>query len=371
MAIDIYDTLYMLEAVRLLPPEHTFFKSRYFPTNQSLDVFTTSKVLADFKQETLRLAEFTHPDFGPVAVGRDGFATYELEPANISISRPLTLAQLEKRGFGESILSTATRADRARVLLAGDLDELNKRISRTEEKLAIDTMIGNGATIKQRIAATGDDEKDFEDVEVKFFDGDANPAEHKLTSKWTHSTYADGQWKIGGWYHDIASMAKALTRSGSPATEVIVSADVAQFLLEDPWVIAMADNRRIEVTNPINPSELTEFVYELANINFLGKNLRVLVSDGTYVDAKGKDQPYMPDETVIVTAPGCGKGLYGAVTQMDEAGNIQTYTGTRVPMYLFTRKPPVKEVILTTKPLFVPVRPNPWMVANKVLSNPT
>ena len=370
MPVDIYDTMYMLQAVRLLPPEHTFFKARYFPTNQSLDVFTTSKVLVDFKQETLRLAEFTHPDFGPVAVGRDGFATYELEPANISISRPLTLAQLERRGFGESILSTATPADRARLLLAGDLDELNKRISRTEEKLAIDTMIGNGATIKQRINNTGDDAKDFEDLEVKFYDDVKNPTEYTLKAKWTHSTKTGDQWKIGSWYYDIANMAKTLTRSGNPATEVIVSADIAQFLLEDPWVIEMADNRRIELINPINPAELTDFVYELFTINFLGKALRILVSDGTYVDAKGKDQPYMPAETVIVTAPNCGKGLYGAVTQMDEAGNIQTYTGTRVPMYFFTRKPPMKEVILTTKPLFVPVRPNPWMVAKKVLTNP-
>ena len=47
--MDIYSTYYMLAAVNELPPEHTFFKRRYFPTNTAMDIFGTSKVLADYK----------------------------------------------------------------------------------------------------------------------------------------------------------------------------------------------------------------------------------------------------------------------------------------------------------------------------------
>ena len=106
--MNIYDTLYMLAAVEELAPEPTFFKRRYFPTDMDLDVFGTSKVLADYKEGNRKAAPFVIPRVGPLPVGRGGFSTYELEPGNISISKPLTIDQLTKRGFGESIMSTAT-----------------------------------------------------------------------------------------------------------------------------------------------------------------------------------------------------------------------------------------------------------------------
>ena len=86
--MNIYDTLYMLAAVEELAPEPTFFKRRYFPTDMDLDVFGTSKVLADYKEGNRKAAPFVIPRVGPLPVGRGGFSTYELEPGNISISSP-------------------------------------------------------------------------------------------------------------------------------------------------------------------------------------------------------------------------------------------------------------------------------------------
>ena len=48
--MNIYETIYMLAAIEELPLEHTFFKSRYFPTDDVMDVFNTSKVLADYRE---------------------------------------------------------------------------------------------------------------------------------------------------------------------------------------------------------------------------------------------------------------------------------------------------------------------------------
>ncbi len=169
------------------------------------------------------------------------------------------------------------------------------------------------------------------------------------------------------WYFDICAMIKMLTQKGRPAREVIVSNDVGEFLMADPWMIAMLDNRRIEMGR-IAPEALTEFVTSLGVINFMGRKLELLVSDGTYEDDEGKDQPLMEAESVIVTAPGCGKGLYGGVTQLEADGEFHTYAGMRVPQHIFTMKPPVKETQLTAKPLFAPVRKNPWTSATKVLS---
>lgn len=363
--MDIYSTYYMLAAVREMTPEHTFFKQRYFPTNAAMDVFGTSRVLADYKNESNnKRAPFVLPRIGSISVGREGFSTYDLEPANISISRPLTLDQLNQRGFGEALLSQSTPEQRARMLLMGDLSELSARISRTEEWLSVQTMLDNGCTMRHQ----AEREDIYEDVTVKFYDGDDNPAIYTQSKAWENSLEDEhGNIMVGNWYYDIINMAKMLTRRGLPAREVLVGWDVGEFLMTDPWIIKMLDNRRVDIGS-LNPTELTEYVTELGTFNFMGRMLRILVSDGTFMDEKGRDVPYVPNGTVIVTAPDCGKGLYGAVTQLENDGQFHTYAGTRVPQHIFTVKPPVKETQLSARPLFVPKRPSPWSVAKNVFN---
>lgn len=360
--MDIYSTYYMLAAVREMKPEHTFFKRRYFPTNTAMDVFGTSKVLADYKEGSQKRAPFVLPRIGSVSIGREGFSTFELEPANISISTPLTLDHLTKRGFGEALMSQATPADRAKMLLMGDLSELSARISRTEEWLAVQTMLDNGCTMRHQT----EKEDVYEDISVKFYDGDDNPALYTPAAPWTHTVLnADGTMTIGSWYYDICNMAKMLTKRGLPAREVLCAGDVGEFLLEDLWIQRALDNRRMEMGR-IAPTELTEYITELGTFNFMGRNLTLLVSDGSFEDEAGNDVPYIPNGSVIVTAPDCGKGLYGAVTQLENDGNFHTYAGTRVPQHIFTIKPPTKETQLTSCPLLVPKRKSPWTAAKSV-----
>lgn len=359
--MDIYSTYFMLAAVREIPLEQTFFKRRYFPTDVAMDIFGTSRVLADYKEDSQKRAPFVLPRIGSIPGTRDGFSTAELEPANIAISMPLTLDQLQQRGFGESLLSQATPAERAQHFLVNDLAELSARISRTEELLAVKTMIDNGCIMRHRT-----DKADvYEDVGVQFYEGVNNPSLFTPASTWAHSTLSSGTWTPGNWYDDICAMIHKLTQSGRPVREILVAQDVGDFLMTDGWVLAMLDNRRVELGR-IAPTELTEYVYEIGSFNFKGRILPILVSDGTY-EENGTDVPYVPAGTVIATAPNCGRGLYGAVTQMEADGNFHTYAGTRVPQHIFTIRPPAKETQLTSRPLFVPNRPNPWCVAKNVL----
>lgn len=356
--MDIYSTYYMLAATEEITPEHNFFKRRYFPTDSTMDIFGTTQVLADYKNVSHKSAPFVLPRIGALPVGREGFDTFSLEPANICISIPLTGEHLKNRGFGESLMSQKTPADRAKHFLMNDLTELSGRIDRTEERLAIQTMLNNGSVMRHLT----DKEDVYEDIGVNFYDGDNNPAQYNPTAPWTQSKKnADGTWTMGSWYGDIGNMIKMLTKRGLPARDLLLASNLGEFLLSDPWVMAALDNRRMEMGR-IEPSELTEYVTSLGVINFGGRKLDILISDGTYED-NGVDVPYMPDGGVIVTAPNCGKGLYGGVTQMDDSGNFVTYAGTRVPEHIWTKRPPTKEVQLTSRPLFVPVRKNPWSTA--------
>ena len=254
-------------------------------------------------------------------------------------------------------MSNLTPADRERMLLIGDLAELSARISRTEEWLAVQTMLDNGCVMRHQTEV----QDVYEDIPVKFYDGEDNPALFTPAAKWEHGT-AD---KPGSWYADVCAMIKMLTSRGLPARELLVASDVGEFLMEDPWILKMLDNRRVELGH-IAPTELTDYVSELGVFNFKGRNLSILVSDGTFEDEQGKDTPYVPNGSAIVTAPACGKGLYGGVTQLETDGAYHTHAGTRVPQHIFTVKPPVKEVQVTAKPLLVPVRKSPWTTAKNV-----
>jgi len=360
--MNIYDTYYMLAAIEEIPLEHTFFRSRYFPTNQMLDVFNTCKVLADYKKQTNKRAPFVLPRIGSLPVGREDFSTYELEPAYIGVSMPLTLDQLKKRGFGESLMSTMSEADRARIMQMSDMQTLSAMISRTEELMACETMLNNGCTMRHET----DKADTYEDVPVKFYEGDTNPAAYTVSAAWAHSTVKNGVITKGSFYTDICKMVKALKHRGLPATDLIVASDVGEFLMDDPWVLSMLDNRRVEMGH-IQPTELTEYVTHLGSFNFDGRNLDILINDGSY-DKDGTDTPYLADGSVIVTAPNCGRGLYGAHTQMEANGEWVTYAGMRIPQHIFTVKPPVSETQVVSRPLMVPNRPNPWVAAKNVLT---
>lgn len=354
----IYDVLYMLAAIEELTPEPTFFKRRYFPTDLTMDVFGGSKVLADYKEGNRKAAPFVLPRIGPLPVGRDGFSTYELEPGNISISKPLTIDQLTKRNFGESIMSTATPEMRARVLLMGDLSDLSARVTRREEWLACETMLNNGCIMRHQ----SDDPEIYEDIPVQFYDGKNNPALFTPAKPWEHGK---DEHTPGTFYWDIIQMIKMLTRRGKPATELVVANDVGNFLMEDPWIQYMMDNRRADY-GAINPEALTEYVTSLGRFNFGGRKLEILVNDGTFEDEKGKDVPFLELGSAVVTAPNCGKGLYGAVTQKEMDNKWHTHAGTRVPNYISTIVPPADETVVSCRPLFVPKTVSPWTAAKKV-----
>ena len=218
--MDMYSTLYMLAAIEELPLEHTFFKSRYFPTDDVTDVFNTSKVLADYREGSRKKAPFVMPRIGSLPVGREGFSTFELEPAYIGLSMPLTLDQLKKRGFGESLMSGMTPEERARQMQIRDMAELSARISRTEEWMCCQVMLDNGITMRHET-----DVKDvFENVPCYFYEDNSNPAEFKPANPWKHSTIdTKGNVTVGNWYADICAMASSLKTRGLPATDLLVS----------------------------------------------------------------------------------------------------------------------------------------------------
>lgn len=63
-----------------------------------------------------------------------------------------------------------------------------------------------------------------------------------------------------------------------------------------------------------------------------------------------------------MTAPSAGRGLYGAVSQIEQSdGAWHTYMGRRVPRH-WTEKN-ARELTVSARPLFIPRTKNPFISA--------
>ena len=65
-----------------------------------------------------------------------------------------------------------------------------------------------------------------------------------------------------------------------------------------------------------------------------------------------------------MAAPNAGRTVYGAVTQVEQSdGEFHTYTGQRVPKYVSNADGNTRTVMLTSCPLLIPNKKNPWVSA--------
>ena len=342
MALNPFETHTMLMAVEQLARVPSFLSDRYFPTNDTTDLFSTDDVLAEYREGTKKLAPFVSPRRGGVTITRDGYEMKRFSPANIAPKRTLTIDDLKKKGFGEALYANLTPEQRQLILLMSDFDDLQSRIRRRREQMAAETLLTNGCVMKH----ITDDPNKPEEFAVQFYTG-VDDAIFTPSTDWDEAT-ADI-------IADIAAAAGFLTSRGLAATDLIVGTDVADAILNNEKILKLLDNRNVQIGG-ISPEQLPS-----------GATIDVILYEETYEDEKGKTTPFIDPKKAILTAPGCGRTIYGAVTQLEQAdGEFHTYTGKVVPKYTANADSNTREITLTSRPLVVPNNKSPWIVINAI-----
>lgn len=363
MEFDIYSTHFMEALIREKPVVYSFLRDRYF--GGTVETFKTKKVIVDYDDgEGNLLAPFVVPRVGKAPMERSGYETRELEPSNIAPSRPLTIDDLEKRMAGESLVSTMTPAQRERSYLVGDLAFLDRAITRSEEFMCAGTLLKNAC----EIVHIGDKEGKGVKFEARFYDGTGNPGVFKPAEKWAVGTAA----KRGTWYNEVCRKAAELMDVGRTITDLVVGPDVGEMIQNDPWVISMMDNRRIQLGN-IDPRWKENGVIYVGTLNFGGVLLDVMIYRGSYqkkdrTTGKLVTQQYFPAKGALLAAPNTGKLRYGAVTQVEMDGKTYTRTGTRIPKHNVNVDSNLKETIMTARPLAAPIMKSPWRACEDVFT---
>ena len=148
--LNFFDTYTLMAVQKRIVPKQTFFRDRYFPTEEG-DIFSSNKVLTEYMDGDRKMAAFVAPRVGAIPMERMGYEIHEFEPASIGVSRPLTSDDLTKRGFGEAIYANSTPAQRAAKLVQNDLADMDGRITRTEEWMCAQTMLDNGCVMQEML----------------------------------------------------------------------------------------------------------------------------------------------------------------------------------------------------------------------------
>lgn len=342
--IDFFDTYYLAGMAEEIVPDTTFFRDRYFGET---DEFATDKVLVEYMDGDRKMAPFVNPRAGDIAVDRGGYELHEFEPPMIAPSRILTLDDLKKRGFGEALYANSTPAERARALQIRDMTDLTKRIVRREEWMAAQTMINNGVTVQEYIDAdtTG------EALPIYFYNTNgSNPAIYTGTT-WT--TFAIMQ-------ADVLAMCDDLSEHGLPATDLVLGSTAWATIKQFSDLQQLLDKRH-EFIGELEARIAYPGVSHVGQIDFDGYMLNIFVARERYVADNGAKTSFFPAKSAMVTAPGCGKRYYGAITQIPYgAEDFDTFVGQRIPKLVVNQDKDIRKIRLASRPLTAPKNKAPW-----------
>ncbi len=350
--MSIYDTRVLIKTAKKIYPVMSWFKKRYFPTTDK-DIFPTKKVLIEYKEGSRKMAPFVIPRKGGITMDREGYIAKEFEPPYIAPQRPLTIDDLNNKGFGEDLYSDMTPEQRQAQVLGEDLADLSAMIDRREEWMCGE-VIFTGQVIMKHYAEKYGVGEPVEKV-LRYFDT-------TFQNVYSPSVLWDGA--NPDIYADLDAMVSVLTSAGCAATDLNMAADVYAKFIGNAGIQKLLDNRTINIGN-ITPIETPDGVAHVGSIIVRGKKLDIFVYDETYENENGQMVPFMPAGKVFISAPGMGRTLYGAITQIEQEDNqFHTYRGTKIPKYLADAKNEVRELRVASAPIPVPNDKRGWVVAD-------
>ena len=351
--INLFDTYTMVGMVSEITPRQSFFKDRYFPTGAQ-DIFNSQKVLLEYEDGNQKMAVFVADKQGDIPVARDEYEVLEYMPPKVAPSRLLTLDQLNQRGFGEALFSNRPAAERAQALHLRDLQDLDARIARREEWMCAQVLINNGVDVTEYV-----DDKDVGRTRhLKFYQGVTSDHIYTVQKKWN----VEG----GDFFGDVTAMCQQLSMRGLQVADLVLGSTAAAEILKIELVQKLLDNRRIEIGG-IAPTVSYPGVAWMGTLNFGGFLLNIWSVYETFESEAGLTVPYFPATSALVTAPNCGRFMYGAVTQIEEDGNFHTFAMPRVPKFVADRDNDIRKLRLTSRPLPAPRNMLPYSYAPEVV----
>jgi hypothetical protein len=341
----IFDPRTMLEAVRIMKPRTTFFRT-FFMRNVRTSPQKT--VQADFKRGGAVLAPIVNEIVGGKLTTLPGYSSNIFKTPLVAPDKVLNAADLGVRLPGESPYSTITTQDRDAALVAESLEELDGEITRREEWMCAVALI------------TGKIEYKSDDTEFQIDFGFQNKITLAAGSLWSDAN-SNPINEIESWQDDY------ILKYGYQKGDILVGAvDAINAFWFHPKIQDLLKNYKGQFVN-VAPRITAPGITYVGTIDYLG--IDVYKYAETYKDdVDGQMKKYIPDGQVVLLSSAANFEMaYGAVDLADEETNtIRTVQGARVPDSWVEKRPIRRIINLSSRPLPIPREVDSWVSA-KVL----
>ncbi|MDT8901841.1 major capsid protein [Anaeroselena agilis] len=343
MSVDMNQTRILLEAIERSYQPTTLLLSTFFPNPRT---FVTEEVDIEYKKGNRAMAPFVAPASSGVNMARVGSTMKSYKPPKMMPKRPISVENLNKRGFGEELYSTRTPAQREAELRANDMAELSDMNTRRGEWMAAQLLTLGTFTAKG------------------YSDDGVTYVEDTFTLDWTQKDTLTGSdtWDNAGAdiYGDMTFMSRTVsTAAGMVPTIAVCSFATGDYILKNTAIkeYLLRPKENLSLMS-IAPRIQSPEVIRIGIIESL--NLEMFAYNGLYLDDDGTNKQYIPDDYFIMGIPGRGRQLYGAITQMDNDEVFRTYEGRNVPKVWSEKGKDVRQIRMASAMVPLPEDVNDW-----------
>lgn len=345
MAIDYNDTITLMGTMERVKPPSSFLIDTFFPNIPTPAV--TEKIMVEYKKGGRRLAPFVVKSGKGINMRRTASKINLYVPPMVGPRRIINHEDISGRGFGETIYSATSPADRATKLQAEDLRFLQDTIVNRKNLMAAKIM----SDAKYEIKGYADD-GNLEVIDTIAFD------------EWTQKITPSTTWDQAGAtiYDDFQNASELIQESaGMIPTLAIGGKNIGKYLLNNDQIM-----KWLAIPNPNNltmlglqPRLTSPQVMRVGYITAL--NMEVYSYMETYTDDDGTIKPFIDDDDLIIAIPGRGYQLHGAINLVTNKQYV-SYSGLYVPKY--TADETENEIALTMYSRFVlaPESVDDWAV---------
>lgn len=343
MAVSMNDTITMMQAMERVKPPAAFLVDTFF--SQVPTPATTAKIAVEYKKGQRKLAPFVVSGAGGVNVRRDGSKIDVYKPPMMGPRRDLEPEDLETRGFGETIYSSMSPAERATRIQAQDLKELQDMIMNRKNKMAADILRTGTCKIK----GYADDGKEDLIDEISF-------------PEWTQKITPTKTWDQAGAsiYGDIKSASLMIQENAGRVPDVAVCGkNIGEYIMNNEGImkwLSVPNAANLSLMS-IQPRIVSPQVMRIGFIQAL--NLELFAYLETYTDDDGTLQSYIGDDDFVMGISGRGRQLHGAVTLV-EGKQFQSYAASYVPKYMANENDNTISLAMYSRCVLAPETADDW-----------
>jgi Phage major capsid protein E. len=342
----VFDPRTMLEAVRIMKPKTTFFRTFFMRNVRQSPVKT---VQADFKRGGASLAPIVNEIIGGKTTALPGYTSNVLPTPLVAPDKVFTSSDLAVRLPGENPYGGATSQDRDAALVAEALQEMDGELIRREEWMCAVAMVTG------KIVYKSEDTKYQVDFNFKNI--------VTLTDKFWADADGDPLGDIENWQNNN------ILKYGYQKGDTLVGAvDAINAFLNNASVKDILKSFQGQSIINMAPRIIAPGITFVCSIPTLGVDVYKYAE--TYKDdVTGNVLPYIPNGQVVLLSSGANYEMaYGAVDIADEENNIiRTVQAARVPDSWVEKRPTRRIVNLSSRPLPIPREVDSWVSA-KVLA---